>query len=97
MSDLPPEIQRAILRCRLLGAVSLEEFLDSLLDEDPDVLARMPGTPGEVLAAQFTYYARQSVSLRESQRRSTDATERIVQRLIRLEPDSRKEKGGGSS
>jgi len=97
MSDLPPEIQRAILRCRSLGAVSLEDFLDSLLDEDPEVLARMPGTPGEVLAAQFTYYARQSVSLRESQRRSTDATERIVQRLIRLEPDSRKEKGGGSS
>lgn len=97
MTNLSTDIQRALSRCQPLQAVSLEEFLDTLLDEDPDVLARMPGTPGEVLAAQFTHYARQSVSLRECSRRAAEPAGRLVQRMMRINPKRRKEKGSDSA
>lgn len=89
MTNLPTDVQRALSRCLPLGAVGLEEFLNTLLDEDPDVLARMPGTPGEVLAAQFTYYARQSVTLKESVRRTAEPAGRLVQRVMRIKPQQR--------
>jgi hypothetical protein len=93
MTHLPADIQRALACCPPLQTVTLEEFLDTLLDEEPEVLARMPGTPGEVLAAQFTCYARQSVPLRECLRRAAEPASRLVQRVMCIDTHERNEKG----
>ena len=61
----------ALKRCRDITPTTLDEFLGPLLDRDPDDLARLPGTPGTVLAAQFTCYAKSSASLSEVLRRQT--------------------------
>ena len=74
----------ALAYCPELKTKSLEEFLDSLLDEDLDVLAQMPGTPGQVMAAQFTHYVRSSTTLAETHRRDTTQAERLMDALLRL-------------
>ena len=61
--------QEIVKYCPVLLSKSLDEFLGSMLSEDLDVLAQMPGTPGQVLAAQFTHYVRSSVLLTECVRR----------------------------
>ena len=62
----------ALGRCPEIHPTTLEEFLGALLDRDPDDLARLPGTPGTVLAAQFTCYAKSSVTLSETLRRQRE-------------------------
>lgn len=77
-------IAAALARSPVLGTKSLEEFLDSLLDEDLDVLAPMPGTPGQVMAAQFTHYVRSSVALSECRRRDTAQAQELMDTVMRL-------------
>jgi hypothetical protein len=77
-------IAAAITRCPALDTKSLEEFLDSLLDEDLDTLAQMPGTPGQVMAAQFTHYVRGSVTLTESRRRDRTQAQDLMNTIMRL-------------
>ena len=77
-------IAAALSRCPALSTKSLEEFLDSLLDEDLETLAQMPGTPGQVMAAQFTHYVRSSVPLTECQRRNTAQAQRLMETIMRM-------------
>ena len=77
-------IAAALTRCPHMETKSLEEFLDSLLDEDLDTLAQMPGTPGQVMAAQFTHYVRSSVPLTESRRRDTAQAQKLMDTVMRL-------------
>ena len=82
-------IAAAVTRCPALDTKSLEEFLDSLLEEELDTLAQMPGTPGQVMAAQFTHYVRSSVTLTESRRRDDDQARKLMDTIMRL-PATRK-------
>ena len=77
-------IAAALSRCPALETKSLEGFLDSLLDEDLDALAQMPGTPGQVMAAQFTHYVRSSVTLSECPRRDTAQAQKLMDTVMRL-------------
>ena len=77
-------IGAALARCPPLETKSLEGFLDSLLDEDLDTLAQMPGTPGQVMAAQFTHYVRSSVTLSECRRRDTAQAQELMDTVMRL-------------
>lgn len=77
-------VAAAVTRCPALDTKSLEEFLDSLLDEDLGTLAQMPGTPGQVMAAQFTHYVRSSVLLTESRRRDTAQAQKLMDTVMRL-------------
>ncbi len=77
-------IAAALARCPTLPTRSLEEFLDSFLDEDLDTLAQMPGTPGQVMSAQFTHYVRSSVALTETQRRDSAHASKIMDAILRL-------------
>ena len=85
-------IATALSRCPALSTKSLEEFLDSLLDEDLETLAQMPGTPGQVMAAQFTHYVRSSVPLAECQRRNTAQAQKLMETVMRLAPMRRRAK-----
>ena len=77
-------IAAALSRCAQLSTKSLEEFLDSLLDEDLETLAQLPGTPGQVMSAQFTHYVRSSVPLTECQRRDKAQAQRIMETVMRM-------------
>ena len=85
-------IAAAVTRCPALDTKSLEEFLDSLLDEDLDTLAQMPGTPGQVMAAQFTHYVRSSITLTESRRRDSAQVHKLMDTVMRLAPVRRRAK-----
>jgi hypothetical protein len=74
----------ALSRCTALESKSLEEFLDTLLDENLETLALMPGTPGQVMAAQFTHYVRSSVDLTESLRRNDAQATKWMDTIVRL-------------
>lgn len=78
-------VKTAFDRCQPISTHSLEDFLGTLLDEDLDFLAGMPGTPGQVLASQFTHYARCSVTLRDSIRRPTEQSKRLVDSVLRIQ------------
>ena len=82
----------ALARCPALETKSLEEFLDSLLDEELDTLAQMPGTPGQVMSAQFTHYVRSSVPLSECRRRDTAQAQELMDTVMRLPPVRRRAK-----
>lgn len=73
-----------IMRCPPLETKSLEVFLDTLLDLDPETLAQLPGSPGQVLCAQFTYYARHATTLVEPLRRNQERSKGLVDALMRL-------------
>ena len=74
----------ALSHCPEIAPTTLDEFLGALLDRDPDDLARLPGTPGTVLAAQFTCYAKSSVILSETLRRQTEHSARLADTLWRV-------------
>ena len=90
-SDL---ISTAFTRCPTVQSRSLDDFLDTLLDEDLATLAQLPGTPGQVLAAQFTHYARSSVTLRECLSRDAAPSSHLIESVQRL-PASRKRRSAG--
>ena len=87
--DAQEIVSTAVSRCPGIETRSLEEFLSTLLDDDLDVLAQMPGTPGQVMAAQFTHYARSSAILTECLRRDKEQAERHADAVLRL-PEARK-------
>lgn len=60
-------IEHALQRCPELTTQTLDGFLGGLLEMDLEQLAQLPGSPGQVLAAQFTCYARSSVVLLEEE------------------------------
>jgi hypothetical protein len=74
----------ALKRCRDITPTTLDEFLGPLLDRDPDDLARLPGTPGTVLAAQFTCYAKSSASLSEVLRRQAEEAGKLADAIWRI-------------
>lgn len=76
-------------RCAAVESQTLEEFLDNLLDTDLETLAQLPGSPGQVLSAQFTYYARSAVTLAEPLRRKTDLFKELEDALLRLQPETK--------
>jgi hypothetical protein len=80
-----PDLERALERCPPVSPQTLEEFLGGLLDEEPERLARLPGTPATVLAAQFTYYAKTSVQLAETLRRDLAASRQLDDTIRRLD------------
>jgi hypothetical protein len=80
----------ALTRCPILTTKTLEEFLDGFLDEDLDTLAQMPGTPGQVMAAQFAHYVRSSVALTESYRRDAAVASKLMDTITRLPPVRRR-------
>ena len=73
-----PTVALALARCTPLKPTSLASFLGALLEADTEQLAHMPGTPGTVLAAQFTCYAKQSVELHEALVRETRNSRRLT-------------------
>ena len=85
-------IKKAVDRCAAVPVQSLEEFLGSLLDEDLEMLAQMPGTPGQVLANQFCYYVRSSVPLSEALRRDSKNAQKLLDICRQFTPQSRKRK-----
>ncbi|MEI6236311.1 MAG: hypothetical protein WCT04_24910 [Planctomycetota bacterium] len=89
-------IDEALSRCRDTETKSLEEFLDLMLDEDLDVLAQLPGTPGQVLSAQFTYYIRSSVNLTEALKRNKANSQPLIETIHRL-PEIKKRRRNSRS
>ena len=89
-------IDDALSRCPAIETKSLEEFLDSMLDEDLDVLAQLPGTPGQVLAAQFAYYVRSSVDLTEALKRNKAKSQKLIETIHRL-PEIKKRRRNSRS
>ena len=74
----------ALLRCHEIKPSSLAQFLGALLDEEPGQLARLPGAPGTVPAAQFTCYAKQSVDLQEVLARDSQNARRLADMIWHL-------------
>ena len=89
-------IDEAIFRCPTVETKSLEEFLDSMLDEDLDVLSQLPGTPGQVLTAQFAYYVRSSVDLTEALKRDKAKSKTLIETIHRL-PEVKKRRRNSRS
>lgn len=76
----------AIERCPAIAPKTLEQFLGGLLDEEPRQLARLPGTPATVLAAQFTCYAKSSADIAEVMRRQDSAVQQLTNAIWRIKP-----------
>ena len=89
-------IDDALSRCRTVETKSLEEFLDSMLDQDLDVLAQLPGTPGQVLCAQFVHYIRSSVDLTEALKRDNTKSQILLETVHRL-PEIKKRRRNSRS
>lgn len=89
-------IDDALSRCPALETKSLEDFLDSMLDEDLEVLAQLPGTPGQVLTAQFAYYVRSSVDLTEALKRDKAKSKTLIETIHRL-PEVKKRRRNSRS
>lgn len=87
--DNKVDVIAVLSRCPSATTKSLEEFLDNLLDTNPETLAQLPGSPGQVLCSQFTYYARSAVTLTESLRRSTERFQILEDALQRLQPETK--------
>ena len=85
----------ALQRCQNIKPQTLEEFLGDLIDQAPDQLAHLPGTPATVQAAQFTYYATTSAMLTEALRRKTTDAQKIADLVWRL--SQRKEQSDNQS
>jgi hypothetical protein len=85
-------IAASLARCPAIHAKTLEDFLDTLLDEDLDVLAQMPGTPGHVMAAQFTHYARSSTDLEEPVKRDTTHSAELQKIIMHVPASGRRAK-----
>lgn len=83
-TSLPEALEYALKRCPPLTTQSLDMFLGGLLEMDLQQLAQLPGSPGQVLAAQFTCYARSSVPLEEELRRRPEAFQFLADALRRL-------------
>ena len=77
-------IAAAFARCPAVEPRSLEDFLGTLLDEDLTALAQLPGTPGQVMSAQFTHYVRSSVVLTETIRRCREPADQLIRLVLRL-------------
>ena len=84
MASIHRTLSTALDRSNKQTLRSLEDFLGSLLDEELSVLANLPGTPGQVMAAQFTYYVRSSVALREELRRDNTKFITLMDAVLRL-------------
>lgn len=85
MSTPPLEtFEHALQRCPALTTQTLDGFLDGLLEMDMEQLAQLPGSPGQVLAAQFTYYARSSGALEEELLRQSAVFQALADALRRL-------------
>jgi len=89
-------IDDALSRSPAIETKSLEEFLDSMLDEDLNVLAQLPGTPGQVLTAQFAYYVRSSVDLTEALKRDKTKSKTLIETIYRL-PEMKKRRHNSRS
>lgn len=87
-------ITKAVDLCVEVPVQTLEDFLGNLLDEDLETLAQMPGTPGQVLANQFTYYVRSSVPLSEALRRDTKNAQKLLDICRQFNPHTKKKKEG---
>lgn len=99
-TSLPEALEYAMKRCPALSTQSLDAFLGGLLEMDLQQLAQLPGSPGQVLAAQFTCYARSSVALEEEFRRRNDAFQFLADALRRLpvaKPATRRRKARGDT
>lgn len=99
-TSLPEALEFALKRCPPLATQSLDAFLGGLLEMDLQQLAQLPGSPGQVLAAQFTYYARSSVSLEEELRRRSEAFLILADAMRRLpanKPTRRRKNSGHTS
>lgn len=96
-TSFPEALEFALRRCPPLTTQSLDAFLGGLLEMDLQQLAQLPGAPGQVLAAQFTCYARSSVALEEELRRRSDAFQFLADALRRLPaaPPTRRRKSSG--
>jgi len=78
-------LQKAFAGCANVEVVSLGTFLHPLLSRDLDALARLPGKPATVLAAQFLYYARTSTHLAECMALDRQAYSRIAAAIVKLD------------
>ena len=74
----------ALERCPAVKPTTLEQFLGGLLDETPEDLAKLPGTPATVLSAQFVCYAKSSASLAEVLRRQSGASQQLTDAAWRI-------------
>ncbi|MBE7462986.1 MAG: hypothetical protein HS116_05760 [Planctomycetes bacterium] len=81
-------VEAALQNCPPFESRSLGDFLGDLLTEDLDALAQLPGSPGQVLAAQFTCYARSSVPLSEALQQQTEPFRTLQDTLGRLSAPS---------
>ena len=82
----------AFSRCTAVESNSLGDFLGTLLDEDLETLATMPGTPGQVMAAQFTFYAKSNGVLSEALHRENEGFSRLLEMVQRLPPASKRKR-----
>jgi hypothetical protein len=85
-------LARAIARCPAVKSLSLGQFLGGLLDEEPQDLAKLPGTPATVLSAQFTCYAKSSANLAEVLSRQNDASRQLIDAVWRIKPLEQKKR-----
>lgn len=99
-TTFPEALEFALKRCPPLTTQTLEGFLGGLLEMDLEQLSQLPGSPGQVLAAQFCFYARSLACLEEEVRRRPGAFLALVDALRRLpaaKSTTRRRKSRGDS
>lgn len=70
---------RAIMRCEPIHPISLFDYVRDYFSKSEKELAIMPGTPSQVMAAQFVLHARLSCELAEVYFDDTEVFDKLAE------------------
>jgi len=73
----------ALLSCPTIETTPLAEYVSDYIKKDNEELAKLPGTPAQVMAAQFVLHAKLANQLTEELQGDTELFDRAVDVILR--------------
>ena len=77
------KIDRALNDCKTFKTIGLADYVEDYFKKSEKELACMPGTPSQVMAAQFVLHARLAVDLVEVHTGNTESFDKLVDLILR--------------
>jgi hypothetical protein len=78
------KIERALRSCETINTTKLADYVGDYLEKSEKELACMPGTPSQVMAAQFVLHVKSSVEdLAEKHQADTTLFDKVADVILR--------------
>lgn len=77
------KFENALMAAPTIRMTSLAEYVEDYIARDNEELARMPGTPSQVMAAQFVLHAKLANNLVEQEAGDTALFDRVIDVILR--------------